>query len=68
MRSQYRELINTGMLDWLTKKLAKMEKYSDVSFLEALIQVQTKSDAMLKEVRQFSGGKGDVSSITSNKI
>lgn len=65
VRSQYRELVNTGMLDWLTKKLAKMEKYSDVSFLEALIQVQTKSDAMLKEVRQFSGGKGDVSSITS---
>ena len=65
VRSQYRELVNPGMLDWLLDIFAKTENYSDTSFLEALNQVQTKSDSLLKVVRQISDGKGDVSSITS---
>jgi len=65
VRLQYRELVNSGWLDWLIKILAKNEKLSDDSLLEALKQIETKSYALLKEVRKFSGGTSDVNSITS---
>jgi hypothetical protein len=53
------------MLDWLTRILAKGEGLSDESMLGALNQVETKSYALLNEVKKFTGGTGDVNSLTS---
>lgn len=67
VRSQYRELVNAGMLDWLSS-IADQEMDDVPDLVESLKQVGNKSEALLKQIKIFSGGDADIEKIKSKII